>query len=763
LHQEQLQALNIPSQLFESLKNQLETYFLPDVHHNENENERTNRASLSLFDLAATTTPTTATNPFGSILVIPHVCDWDIRNNHRGMIQELEKLSDSVLQAIWDCLETVWWGSSSNSNDNDKGNGTSNDNHNNDQRQLQVPLPPPQPSSREMLVDQIARHARIWSHVILYRSVTHGHAVRAALPAPPFYFPHVAMCESEMDLAVEADLTGPFPFQYYYCQMHEHAFQEQSKKDNNNNNERSNQFTIMETSLAYLSPDVVRPTLDGRPTHGRHAPLLPTMDVVPSYSCPNVAVRSVRYAALLGDRAPTFAVEYVKLCYANLVQQMHLVRQNKLQQEQERQQQQQQQDPTQEIRPAAIPSDDDDDDHHHHQLQQRVWKVYTDTNDPMELAHPEAGLTDPQFQLTDQIEDADIIFSYQSLFTPGSSIQRVMEEKQKKKNNLTAVLMNQFPYEGAFVQKDHLAREVLKQHGLPRPAWAIESYDLDVHLAEFIGAALLSSSSHSEVTSGLDNEASDEPPPLWIVKPARGTQSKGHLVSRSTAHIQRLLDAGGTSRVAQRYIDRPVCVDGHKLDCRCIVLMAPNTTNGRNGRPMLYMHNRVYFRIANKPHSVATIREWTDPESVLTANHLLDEENRSSTDALRLLPVDVKTIAKLEQDYGAFGFCWKDSILPQIHDMIRELFNGMTRAFPAMCQSKQSRAIYGVDIIFAIEEDGNGSSTIVPKLTEVTFCPANNAICDAYERDDDLYRSYNNDVFNCMFLGKVSKNITRLQ
>lgn len=742
LHQEQLQALNIPSQLFESLKNQLETYFADD-HQNENENERTNRAFSFPIETATTTTTTTTQNPYGRILLIPHVCDWDISNNHRGMIQALEKLSDSVLQAIWDCLETIWGSNSSNNNNDDYYQ----------QRQLPSLQQQQQEPSREMLVDQIARHARIWSHVILYRSVTHDQAVRAALPAPPFYFPHVVALErcgeTDVTTMVEADLTGPFPFQYYYRKMNEHSSKEQTQKDD----EISNRFTIMETSLAYISPDF-RPTFVG-PPHRQAVPLsLPTMDVVPSYSCPNVAVRSVRYAALLGDRAPIFAVEYVKLCYASLVQQMHVVRQDKLQQEQQQQLPQS----TQEVRPAVNNSDTD---HHHHH---RVWKVYTDTNDPMELAHPEAGLTDSQFQLTDQIEDADIIFSYQSLFVPGSKIQRVIEEKQK--NNET-VLMNQFPYEGAFVQKDHLAREVLKQHGLPRPAWAIESYDLDVHLAEFIGAALLSSSTRSEETTSLiGNETNDDDPPLWIVKPARGTQSKGHLVTRSTAHIQRLLDAGGTSRVAQRYIDRPVCVDGHKVDCRCIVMMAPNTNDRSpdgNGRPMLYMHNRVYFRIANKLHSIATVRDWTDPESVLTANHLLDDENRSSTDALRLLPVDVKTIAKLEQDYGEFGFCWKDSMLPQIHDMIRELFNGMTRAFPAMCQSKQSRAIYGVDIIFAIEEDGNGSSTIVPKLTEVTFCPANNAICDAYERDDELYRSYNNDVFNCMFLGKVSKNITRLQ
>ena len=83
----------------------------------------------------------------------------------------------------------------------------------------------------------------------------------------------------------------------------------------------------------------------------------------------------------------------------------------------------------------------------------------------------------------------------------------------------------------------------------------------------------------------------------------------------------------------------------------------------------------------------------------------------------------------------------------------------MTLTYPAMGQSIHSRAIYGVDVMFEVESD----NTITPKLTEVTFCPANNAICDAYERDDDLYKSYNKEIFEALFLGIISKNITKLQ
>lgn len=87
-----------------------------------------------------------------------------------------------------------------------------------------------------------------------------------------------------------------------------------------------------------------------------------------------------------------------------------------------------------------------------------------------------------------------------------------------------------------------------------------------------------------------------------------------------------------------------------------------------------------------------------------------------------------------------------------------------------MAESPNSRAVYGVDCMFAIDsqeiDDGLTSQSvpkIEPTLTEVTFCPANNAVCDAYERDDNLYRAYNTEVFDCLFRNVVSSNFTPLK
>ena len=168
------------------------------------------------------------------------------------------------------------------------------------------------------------------------------------------------------------------------------------------------------------------------------------------------------------------------------------------------------------------------------------------------------------------------------------------------------------------------------------------------------------------------------------------------------------------------------------------------------------MYNRVYFRIAGKPHSVSFPGDLVDHQSVLTAMHLVNQ-NEKEIDS-NMLPIDVKTISQLESDYETEGFQWESLILPKMKTMIRELLTGMTQAYPAMGARDQYRALYGVDTMFSIE-----SGCVEPKLTEVSFCPANNAMCDAYERDEDDFQNYNTDVFRCLFTGEVSNRITRLQ
>jgi hypothetical protein len=531
---------------------------------------------------------------------------------------------------------------------------------------------------REALLNAICG-PHTWRYVTLSRRPDGGS--QAALLAPP-YFPPVALRDETDDR--EADLAGPFPFVY----------------------QTPGGGPRIDLSLAYLSPGV-----DIR------AGRLPTMDYVPAYSCPNPWTRAVRLCALLGAQAPLPCQRRIKEVYAQSVKQLHLARQAKLESRAAHGIEETSEAPVVEADAAG-----------------KVWKVFTDSNDPLELHHPEAGLSKDAYALVESVEEADIVFSYHSLYAPGGLRDKLQSMEHKP-------LVNQFPYEGAFVQKDHLARELRQQHGLPSPPWVLTAFDLDVQLAEFVG----SHGSLKEQGNGED--------PLWIVKPANLTQSRGHVVSRSLAQMLKLIDGGGVSRVAQRYIMEPICYDGRKVDCRCIVLL----TDATPGHPTLYIHKRVYFRIANKRHSVETPADQMDNESFLTATHLLSPESRSTADELVTLPVDYKAIAKLEQDYDDFN--WTQSVEPKIKALVKELFAGMTQAYPAMAEASNARAMYGIDVMFERDES---TGEIEPRLTEVTFCPSSNAICDAYERDDDLFNNYNTDVFDCLFRGIVSENLTRL-
>jgi hypothetical protein len=428
LHASQLQGLNIPSILYEPLAEQLtQTFERGDLQA---------VVSQSLSNFAKI-----PSSDVGSLLVTPHLCSWDLlEESNRGMWDALEKLPTAVLQ---DVLRGLW------AEEDDV------------------------PEDRTALINRVC-NSRTWSRVVLYRNSKNR--ICAAILAPP-YPPQVKLTSASD--TIEADLTGPFPFQYHCL------------------------ATSVDCSLVYVSPNI---TLE----NGQ----LPTIDLVPSYSALNSVTRAVRYAALLGGNAPSFALEEVRRIHASFVQRMHKVRQQILE--------------PPEVNGEATPSKISP--------EEKIFKVYTDMQDPMGLGHAKGGLSPSRFQLTSTIEEADVIYSYASLFAPGD-LKALIESRPN-------TLINQFPYEGAFVQKDHLGREILQQHGLPRPNWALETYDLDVQLAEFVGAATLYAEHNGD-------EA------IWIIKPARGTQSRGHVVTKSTAQVLRMIDAGGESRVAQRYI---VCI-----------------------------------------------------------------------------------------------------------------------------------------------------------------------------------------------------------
>ncbi|KAL7574995.1 hypothetical protein ACA910_010813 [Epithemia clementina (nom. ined.)] len=677
-HSSQLEALHIPPILFPGLLEQLESTFSPDNDDFANETSSYNAEDkVTIATKFFPQSPTTSLKwtVAGTLIVIPHVCEWDIQQEN-GLWQALssQQLSLPTLRLVYHGLVEA---------QSQQPFHPSKCNYEEIENEHDLAPAADQDDERIRLQNAICAHPQTWARIFLYRS--NSGTVRAALPAPPYY-PASNLASSD------ADLTGPFPFMY-------------NRRDPISGNVR-----VIPTFLAHWGE---------RPEAGN---TLPTVDLVPPHTCPNDLVRAVRYVALFGaEVAPRECLLLLQKAQSQFVHEMHTIRQQKLENKKD-----------EERNGNAIPRMSDP------RSDQKIWKVYTDTNDPLGLAHPESGLDISVYHMVENASEADIIFSFQSLFSPKCQIYNHV-------NNSGQQMINQYPYEGAWVQKDHLARGILEQHGLPLPDWALESFDLDVHLAQFVATTLAMPG-----------------PSLWIVKPAHGTQSRGHVVTRSLAHILKLLDAGKPpSRVAQRYIENPVTYQGRKVDCRCLVVIYSHDPL------VMFLHKRVYFRIADQRHSVENPQDWNNPHVVLTASHLLpndrlaDEEraeNFRNDDGVGKLPVDFKTIAHLEEEYPG-EFDWQNVVWPKIQTLVRDLFGGMSNAYADRLRNTTScRAVYGVDIMFERLESERGSVGTEPKLTEVTFCPANNAICDAYERDDQLYKSYNTELFDCMFRGRLSEN-----
>jgi len=196
----------------------------------------------------------------------------------------------------------------------------------------------------------------------------------------------------------------------------------------------------------------------------------------------------------------------------------------------------------------------------------------------------------------------------------------------------------------------------------------------------------------------------------------------------------------------------PICYGNRRLSCRCIVLMR----SASPGDPELYIHDRVFFQSADIEDEI---------DSSNDAAGLNDQKPQKEKTKMTPFPIGYKIIQELENQYKDYGFDWKGAILPKLHHMIRELFEGMTIAYPNMSKSDQSRAIYGVDVMFNVQnmDDTHESKFIEPKLTEVTFCPENPAVREFCENDEGIRQIYNNEIFCCLFLGETDgRNITRI-
>lgn len=385
-------------------------------------------------------------------------------------------------------------------------------------------------------------------------------------------------------------------------------------------------------------------------------------------------------------------------------------------------------------------------------------RVWTSPDDPLRLKHPSSGLSHPSFELVEEPSHAHILWYSEPLketprawinsgYSPKSSLElndnsKVSAADLESSTDSLFVspddqFINQFPFEGVFLIKSHLAREIARNIGLPE--WWNESYDLETHLMQYVGDYLCRRRNLSEYDQNV-----------WIIKPSIGTRSQGHVISDSLIHTIRLLEIN-KNRVAQKYVERPLLWrNGRKWDMRWIVCV-------RSFHPLeLYVYNVFWARVANKS-SVASASSgseaiWEDREKAYTAMWVLEGIKQEEP-----LPDYLEVIQGLEELYP--NLQWSE-IQQSIHKLLLETFYGLSSAQPNGMHCPHARGLYGCDVILERQTDKEGEREIIqPKLLEVTFVPSNSAVNSLFTKQ---YPSYVNDVFGVLFLGEENPNLTRL-
>ncbi|XP_061352507.1 uncharacterized protein LOC133297391 [Gastrolobium bilobum] len=330
----------------------------------------------------------------------------------------------------------------------------------------------------------------------------------------------------------------------------------------------------------------------------------------------------------------------------------------------------------------------------------RPLRVYTD------VPHVEEYLTHPEFAITKEPKDADIIWT-------GMQV----DEDMKKATGITdQQYINQFPFEACLVMKHHLAETIQKAHGSPQ--WLQPTYNLETHLSQLIGDYYV------RKREGLDN--------LWILKPWNMARTIDTTVTDNLPAIIRLMETG--PKICQKYIEQPALFQGKKFDLRYMVLV-------RSMHPLeIFLSHCFWVRIASNQYSLdrSSFFEYETHFTVMNYRGRINHKNMKDF------------VREFEEEHQVK---WLD-IHTRVRNMIRSVFEAAAVAHPEM-HSPTSRAMYGVDVML--------DSSFQPKLLEVTYCPDCTRACK-YDMDIVVGEGgiakgcdFFNNVFRCLFLNEISQ------
>ncbi|VDD79605.1 unnamed protein product [Mesocestoides corti] len=354
-------------------------------------------------------------------------------------------------------------------------------------------------------------------------------------------------------------------------------------------------------------------------------------------------------------------------------------------------------------------------------------KVYTDINLVAET------LSSPSYEVTEERNEADILWLYSHF-----------RDYKRLSIDSPSVFVNQFPNESVLTVKDMLAAlaaseraiEIsgpgdafdLENEGSPKQpltcSWYPVTFNLFYELSQFVAF--------------FQRQEEEEP---WNL--GRGL---GIFITDNLAQILRLTDSG--PMIASRYISDPVLFYREdisswvKFDVRYVVLL-------KSVQPLeLFAHKVFWLRFANKAFSLDNFDDYAKHFTVM---------NYREHDELKQVHHD-EFIESFEKQYP--NVKWKN-VEAAIHRTLVDLFT-VASAYPpprGLGDCKQSRAMYAVDLMLEwqrrpdVEKDT--CFVMQPQVCEVNFIPDCTRACK-------YHPEFHNEVFDCLFLNRVSDNLQQL-